>query len=1256
MTTLFRLVPDAGLRPAFFYAQTSHLFGSSESWSEYNHDTACKSPTSIRMSSDLNVLIGFIAVSNNIVRQDAIVHATNMWTRAKHRKLGDILLQEEEITKEQLDLLNALVKEKLDQNGGDPIKALASMSSVDGVRKAVSKIEDEDIQYTMTMTQTSDKSGSKPTSSPPSPNFTASATGPMEDYSATLTGGMQATGDFQGTITGGTTPSTTSPNFSSTVTGGSGTATPQHAQGHETMAPRGGRAPGSTGDGRRFRIIRPHAKGGLGEVFLAQDQELNREVALKEILSKHSVDPDTRGRFLLEAEITGGLEHPGIVPVYGLGTYADGRPYYAMRFIQGDSLKEAIAAFHDKPHADEGERNVLFRNLLKRFVDVCNAIGYAHSRGVLHRDLKPGNIMIGKYGETLVVDWGLAKPIGDQSAEKGGGVSGDIAGEKTIQPTNTGSYEQTVQGTAIGTPAFMSPEQAEGRLDIIGKASDIYSLGATLYVLVVGQLPINGKTIDEFMGKVKRGEFTHPIKVKASVPAALNAIIVKSMALKPEDRYASAIAMGADIEHYLADEPVTAYVEPWTERARRWARKHRTYVMAAAVMLVTSVVALTAGLFFVNAEKNRTIKERNEKEIARAAEQVQREKAEAARNAAMDALDAMTSNFTRESLITQQEITPEQRKFLEEAESYYLGLMKEEGASEDMRKRRAQAAFRVGTIERRLARNEEAEVSFERAASLYEGLVNEKPSIPEYRFERSRAFNNIGLVRYLASRYSEATVPFTNAVNLQKELAEQFPKNPEYTRQWARSLTNLGNTWRAKGDTEAALSSLNEAVGLQTKLVAEYPKIPEYRNELAGSLSNLAISAMERNRAVEAEPLLRRAMEIREKLRQEFPNEAQYQEDLAKTRVNLASAVRAMGKTELAIAELRLASEIYDQLQRTYPSMPQYQANLASALYSLGDTLNRVKSAMPTESAEVLKRAIESGRQLAARYPKNADYRSQLARSLNMSGNIALQNKQIAEAGGQYSAAIEIQEKLVADFPKNRDYRADLGLSLNNRGVFNRDAGQAAGAEKDFRASIVIQEKLIAEFPIQTSYQFNQVLAYRNLADLLTETKTDEAITLYDKGVALAEAIIAKAPNDTRTMSLLKEILSGRKKAFEKKKDVSKAAADAARIDDLDITQRLRNARGFVMSGRVADVLPALAELGKRPGVNVNHMVEFARNYALAASKDRANAGKHTDEAVNWLRQAAAKGGVDLRPLESDADFAAIREKPEFVQAISTKK
>jgi serine/threonine protein kinase len=306
------------------------------------------------------------------------------------------------------------------------------------------------------------------------------------------------------------------------------------------------------------------------------DGELHREVALKQILDQHADDPTSRARFLLEAEITGGLEHPGIVPVYGLGAYPDGRPYYAMRFIRGESLKEAIAAFHadDSLRGDPGRRSVGLLKLLRRFLAVCDAIDYAHSRGILHRDLKPSNVVLGKHGETLVIDWGLAKAVGRTEPV----VASD---ERTLVPSSASGWAETLPGSALGTPAYMSPEQAGGDIEHLGPRSDVYSLGATLYCLLTGRPPVEGDDVGELLRAVQWGDFLPPRRLDPALDPALEAVCLEAMALRPEDRYASPRALAEDIEHWMAEEPVSAWREPWTRRARRWERRHRTAVMAA---------------------------------------------------------------------------------------------------------------------------------------------------------------------------------------------------------------------------------------------------------------------------------------------------------------------------------------------------------------------------------------------------------------------------------------------------------------------------------------------------------------------------------------------------------------------------------------------------------------------------------------------------------------------------------------------------
>src|SRR5262249_12111869 len=269
-------------------------------------------------------------------------------------------------------------------------------------------------------------------------------------------------------------------------------------------------APAGSADGvGRYRTGRVPAPGGLGEVHLAPDEELSRPVALKRIQRPRAADPESRRRFLQEATLTARLEHPGVVPVYGLVHDGSGQPCYAMRFIQGETLQEAISRFHEADRAgrDPGQRRLALRALLGRFVAVCNTVAYAHSKGVLHRDLKPANIMLGGYGETLVIDWGLAKSF-DRAEE------GQPGGGADATPVPDG--EGTLAGSAVGTPGYMSPEQARGAWDQVGPTSDVYGLGATLYCLLTGQSPARGRPATE--GEPGGGGPPPPRRLKPATP------------------------------------------------------------------------------------------------------------------------------------------------------------------------------------------------------------------------------------------------------------------------------------------------------------------------------------------------------------------------------------------------------------------------------------------------------------------------------------------------------------------------------------------------------------------------------------------------------------------------------------------------------------------------------------------------------------------------------------------------------------------
>jgi eukaryotic-like serine/threonine-protein kinase len=335
----------------------------------------------------------------------------------------------------------------------------------------------------------------------------------------------------------------------------------------------------------RLSQLRAHARGGLGEVFRAFDEDLGRDVAVKVLTNNRPGDADTRERFLREAEVTGRLRHPGIVPVYGRGETLDRRPFYVMPFLEDGSLEKAINAFHeDRPtyRVDDPQ----FRDLLSRFVAACKTVAYAHSRGVVHRDLKPHNIMLGRYGETLVIDWGLAERSRREHRHR-------LTGEQSIEVRGSSSQSSSSGGF---TPQYASPEQLDGTLEV-GPASDVYSLGAMLYKLVCGMPPLMATTLGEMRQAGLRGDFPPPRERKKCVPRPLQAICLKALQTAPAGRYESPELLAADVEAFLADAPVSAFPEDLLSRASRVVRRQWPAVLAAlASLLLIAMVSLVTAL------------------------------------------------------------------------------------------------------------------------------------------------------------------------------------------------------------------------------------------------------------------------------------------------------------------------------------------------------------------------------------------------------------------------------------------------------------------------------------------------------------------------------------------------------------------------------------------------------------------------------------------------------------------------------------
>ena len=325
-------------------------------------------------------------------------------------------------------------------------------------------------------------------------------------------------------------------------------------------------------------------RGAIGRVYVAEDLHLGRQVAIKELLEEPSDGIEgsralqTISRFLREARVTGALEHPNIVPVYELGRRADGTLYYTMRIVPGRTLAQAISECTSLPQR---------LALVNHFSGLCQAIAYAHSRGIVHRDIKPDNVMIGEFGETVVLDWGMAKRYVDEPEApalhaKAAGLELDDLG-------------LTLEGSVCGTPLYMSPEQASGRSSEVDPRSDVWSLGVVLYTILCGRTPFSGKTLLEIMAQVKAGRYTPLRTHDPQIPPELAAVVERSLQPNKLQRYPSARDLARDVQAYQAGMRVAAYEYSSFELLQRFVARHRAAVTAStlafAVILLAGITA-----------------------------------------------------------------------------------------------------------------------------------------------------------------------------------------------------------------------------------------------------------------------------------------------------------------------------------------------------------------------------------------------------------------------------------------------------------------------------------------------------------------------------------------------------------------------------------------------------------------------------------------------------------------------------------------
>jgi tetratricopeptide (TPR) repeat protein len=783
-----------------------------------------------------------------------------------------------------------------------------------------------------------------------------------------------------------------------------------------------------------------------------------------------------------------------------------------------------------------------------------------------------------------------------------------------MPPSASGSVT-TLPGSALGTPAYMSPEQAGGALDRLGPRSDVYSLGATLYCLLTGRAPFEGE-VGEVIRAVQRGAFAPPRRVDPTIDAALEAVCLKAMATRPEDRYGSCRALSEDLQRWMADEPVSAWREPWPRRARRWLARHRSLVASAgAALLIVAVVSATAAILIERARRDeaRALEARTK---ALAAEV--RAKAEADRRL-VDA-NAVVETFlgaVSDELIGVQGAQPVRRRLLQRAADYFARVAQERSNDPDLGYEAFRAAYRCGTVRRMLGDIEEAIAVYRDAARRGDDLVRAAPDPARLLPLMASTQIELGVCLKGLGRAEEAEAAYRRAIEFFGAALAAGVDDVETRNNLASAHNNLGIVLADWGQLDRAEPEYRRAIELRRELTRRRPDAPQYFNDLGSSLTNLGRLQGDRGRLREAVELQRESVAVREQVVKLGPDDARFLRGLALSRMNLAAALGNIGRDDEAVEVHRVANaELFALVERN-PDVPEYRGLKANSLIDVADELIRL--ARLEEAVRSIDGAVRELEVLARRSPASPQYRFGLGAAwVGQSTALDMLGRH-AEAEPLARRACDELGALVSRDPAVPMYARYQAVAQMTRGTILHHLGRDDEAEPALRRAIEILDGVARSRPDLLPIRDDLAQAHESLADFYRDRRQAESF-----------------------LRAVDEAMAHRRAALERTPDLPQPRAAVAGL-------HRRRGEALLMLDRPDEATAEADRLALvRPG-QADDLVDAARLLARAAGSAGGSRGEtYAARALQRLRSVPRAARGHIAPRADDPGFVALRSRPEF--------